>query len=176
MELNIWSRTILESYHHMERVVKSIDKTFMNICLSSRCSSWYDSVINSTLSIADKLTCLSERKILLINTKVLMDKVLSTMDKNLSKILILRFVKKYTNEDISKMYNVCTRTITRKCQKGLEEFTRHILVNGYTSHRIQILYGKERWLMDLYRANINEEIALSNRKEKGYKKLKLVKV
>ena len=175
MELNIWSKTILRSYRNLARVVKSIDKTFMNICMSSRCSSWYDSVINSTLSITDKLLTLSERKILLINTKVIIDEVLSNMDKDLAKILILRYIKRYTNEKIASIYNVCIRTISRKCTKAIENFTSQLKKRGYTPHRIEVLYGKERWLMDIYRQTLNEEINLDARYE-TCKNLKLIKI
>lgn len=175
MELNIWSKTLLKSYRNLARVVKSIDKTFMGICMSSRCSSWYDSVINSTLAVTDKLLTLSERKILLINTKVMIDEVLSNIDKDLAKILILRYIKRYSNEKIASIFKVCGKSISRRCRKGLELFALELKKRGYNSHRIEVLYGKERWLMDIYRQNLNEELKLDERRV-VCKNLKLIKI
>lgn len=175
MELNIWSKSILKAYRNLSRVVKSIDKTFMNICISSRCSSWYDSVINSTLAVTDKLLTLSERKILLINTKVIIDEVLSNMDKDLAKLLILRYIKHYNNEKIASMYRVCVKTITRKFDKAIDNFAVQLKKRGYNSHRIKVLYEKERWLMDIYRQTMNEEIKLDERFG-ACSKLKLIEI
>jgi len=163
MELNIWSKSILKAYRNLSRVVKSIDKSFMNICMSSRCSSWYDSVINSTLAVTDRLLTLSERKILLINTKVIIDEVLSNMDKDLAKLLILRYIKRYTNDKIASINKVCVKTIIRRLDRAVENFAINLRKRGYTSHRIEVLYGKERWLMDIYKQTLNDEIKLYER-------------
>ena len=176
MELNIWSKTLLKSYRNLERVVKSIDKSFMNICLSSRCSSWYDSVINSTMSITERLLVLSERKILLINTKVMINEILQSMDKNLAKILILKYIKKYNNDKLSKMLNVSIRTINRRIVKAIDSFTLKLNRRGYTDERVKVLYGKELWLMDMYRRTLHDEMSLDARYEKIYKTFKLIEI
>ena len=148
MQQNNWTRTLLKSYTYLDRLVGSIDKTFTKACYSSF---YYNSAsCNSTLSLSNRLIDLNERKVLLINTKLLVDKLLKNIGKEGAKLLTLKYIDGIKSEDIANLLKCSKRTVTRKltsyCKKA-EEFLNKI---GFDSKKLLKMYSSEQWLLDIY--------------------------
>ena len=71
MNTNIWAKTILSSYRYLERIAGAIDKMVESSGINSRDMSGVAFSNNNILSLAEKMIDLSERKVKLINLKVL---------------------------------------------------------------------------------------------------------
>jgi DNA-directed RNA polymerase specialized sigma24 family protein len=101
MELKIWCKTFLNAYRCLEKITQAIDKIVLTTGLNSN----YD-----TKSSANKIIELTERKITLINLKLLIEKTLNQLDTKDAKLLLLKYVDKVKSEDIAKVFNISNRT------------------------------------------------------------------
>lgn len=140
MNMEIWCKSFLSIYNIIPNLVKSIDKL---IYIKSVASSGFSfsSTIN-TYTQLDKIATLTQKKVNLINLKLLCDEVLTEMDKNDSKLIILRYIDNIPCEQATKLLNLTTRTYYRKLQKALKNFKlrlhskilkSNVLYNNFTN-------------------------------------------
>ena len=71
MKENCWSKTLLGVYNYLETIAGAIDKITMKTALNSFQFSKNNYEKNNVYNISNKLIDLSERKITLINLKIL---------------------------------------------------------------------------------------------------------
>ena len=150
MGLKTWSKTLLESYIHLKYFAKTVDKLILRLSLNSNITSSTDLLIYNTYVLTDKLISLCERKKVICNTKVLVDEILLDLPIEYSKILILKYIDKLSNLEISKIYNVNVRTIFRKLQIATDKFANRLLVKGYNNENLLKIYNSERWMHTIY--------------------------
>ena len=91
MNISIWCRSFLAIYNLIPTIVKSIDKIVLVRGINSSATSFCETT-KSTIGEVESLIDLSQKKINLINLKILADETLIEMDKKLSKVLILKYV------------------------------------------------------------------------------------
>lgn len=148
MQQNNWTRTLLKSYTYLDRLVNGIDKTFKKVCYSSF---YYNAAsYNSTLSLSNKLIDLNQRKILLINTKLLVDKMLKNIGQEGAKLLTLKFIDGLRNDEIAKLENCSKRTITRRIAIFSEKAKRFLEKLGFDDKKLMKMYSSEQWIMDIF--------------------------
>ena len=106
MKENIWAKTILGAYRHLEAVADAIDKIILKTALNS-----YHFSLNSNdvYQTSNKLIELGERKVTLINLKVLVEETLSKLEQKDADILICRYIENMKFKDISKLLNMPIR-------------------------------------------------------------------
>ena len=148
---NIWAKTILKSYRYLERIADAIDKMIEQRGLYSMNMNSSNYYYNNILSVSDKLIELSERKIKLINLKILTEKGLLNCGRTYANLLIAKYINGKRNEEIMEMYNLPTRTFYRKVMKAEERFEMALEGLGYDNKNLTKLLEKEMWLMELKR-------------------------
>ena len=97
----VWSKTILTVYRYLERVSNAIDKIVRRSGLSSGNIYGQNYLRNNVLSISQKMIDLSERKVTLINLKVLTDEIFTKMKKEDACLLIERYIDGKKVKDIA---------------------------------------------------------------------------
>ncbi len=148
MKQNNWIRTLLKSYNYLERIVRGIDKTVKKISYNS----FYYNSANyvSTYALSNKLIDLNERKVLLINTKILVDKMLKYIGNKGAKYLTLRFVDGLKNEEIAISQKKSIRTVSRNVHNYLLKAQEFLLKQGFDSQKLFKLFREEQWVLDIY--------------------------
>ena len=144
MEENFWTKTILEAYRHLETVADAIDKIVMKTALNSR-HFLVDG--ESVFETSNKLIALSERKVTLINLKILTENVLSALSVDEADILICRYVENMKFKDIAEEKGVQIRTVFRRLDRAEAGFANKLLALGYTNDRLKKMLKNEKWIM-----------------------------
>lgn len=157
MKKNLWAKTILSVYNYLDRVSEAIDK----LVKENACNSFYftgtNQSKNGVMQVSDRIIALSERKVKLINLRVLADKALIECDKGCAQILIERYMDSDTAEEIAKRHNLNIRTYFRHLVSAEEQFCSIMAKNGFNSEKLEKYLGEERWIMEVYEKYLAQE-------------------
>lgn len=108
-----WVKTILNVYRYLETVSGAIDKIVMSRATNSFYTNRDNMAFNNVMKISEDILQLTERKIKLINLKVITEKALLDIKQSLAKILVLNFVEKRTCYECAQILGVSVRTYFR---------------------------------------------------------------
>ena len=146
---NIWAKTILTSYRYLERLADAIDSMVESRGLYSRVMSGVSYSTNNIYNLADKLIELSERKVKLINIKVLTEKTLEKCGENSAKLLISRYIDEKKNAEIAEFYQLSLRTYFRRLSDAERRFEEVMAINGFGDEKLEKYLSGERWIMEI---------------------------
>lgn len=110
-------RTVFVAYDTIDKVLKALDKQVLNESLSS--VSTYGP--EDTLRLADSVLEKVYRKRKLCVLKYLTEQSLKNIKKENAKILALKFLSNFSEEEICDMLKISTRTMHRKMQDGFRQ-------------------------------------------------------
>lgn len=148
----IWTKTILSVYRYLERICGAIDKIVMQSALNSTNILGQNYHYNNVYSITQRLIDLSERKVTLINLKILTENVLKKVGKDNARILIQRYVDGLKSKEIAENFGVSTRTVFRKLEVAEQTFSRKLQIMGYDANRLKDFLKDEKWINNAYMA------------------------
>lgn len=147
MKENIWSKTLLGVYRHLEAVADAIDK----ITLKTALNSYHFSMSNNDiLKTSNRLIDLGERKVTLINLKVLIEDILSSMQEKDADILICRYIENIKFKDIALEKNIGLRTVFRRVERAEDMFSKKLEARGYSDLKLRNMLKNEKWIMNYY--------------------------
>ncbi len=149
MNSNIWSKTILSIYPYLSKIADTIDRVVERRALNSFYVSSVDYGKNDTLSVVNKLIELSERKVVLINLKVLVDKCLRSIDRTMARVLIAKYISKKKGKDITEFLGIPERTFYRKIKEGETAFYEALEKEGYDEKKLEVFLKDEEWIFDV---------------------------
>ena len=178
MNLKSWTKTIFMVYRHLPKIINSIDKVFSARALNGGIMSGSACAYNDVYNLTYNLINLSERKKALINLKILADYAIKGIDKNLAKIIILRYMDGYSIKDLANHFNISERTTYRRIDEALRQASFVLNQNGYNQDKIEDSLKKEKWLFDLCSENCKDDVVTLddcylNKIINNYKKLSL---
>jgi len=151
MKGKIWVKSMFQAYNYINRVVHSIDKQVVDRGVSSHLS--YD--CGQTLKTAEMIMELIERKRHLNCVKNLVDECLHFISLKSSKILVLRFFDKQTEEEVGQLIGVSRRTVQRMLDKAYGECYLYFVKQGYSDELLNKYLENESWLIDIYNNNVD---------------------
>lgn len=154
MKLKVWSKTLLNIYSCLFRLTREIDKIILSYALKS---GFYNGICK-TYNDIEKMIELTDRKVTLINLKVLIEKSLVSLDKTSCKILTLKYIDKVSNETIYKVLNIKRRTFYRKYIQALSSFGNQLLINGFDINNVNAFVKDETWILDIFNNFLDKEI------------------
>lgn len=161
MELKVWSKTLLNIYGCLEKLTNAIDKLVFEFGMNSARNYGFSCTFND----AQKIIELTDRKVKLINIKVLINKVLSSMDETSCKILTLKFIDKMSIDTIIKVLNLKRRTFYRKINNALASFANLLMVNGFNKENLFDFVQGETWIVDVYEEMLKKELSLQSEED-----------
>lgn len=147
--MKIWSKTILNIYRYLERVSNAIDKIVMSRATNSFYTSSSNMAFNGVWNVSQDIINLTNRKVNLINLKLIIEKALSCIDENLAKVLIMNFVEKRTCYECAEILNVSIRTYFRKLNKALTSFSMALSRNKYDETYFDNMLESENWILEI---------------------------
>ena len=156
------ARTILTVYTHLERVADSID----NMIEANAVGSFYVSSSTfqkfGTCAVADKIIELSQRKVTLINLKVLTEDTLARCKKQNAELLIQKYFEKNSSNCIAENMHLAMRTYFRKLNSAVSDFASNLERQGFNENKLIEMLQNENWIMRVYEQNKKgQEIELS---------------
>ncbi|MBP3581645.1 MAG: DUF1492 domain-containing protein [Clostridia bacterium] len=144
MEDKVWSKTLLSSYSCLEPLSNAVD----GMVLSSGLHSAYG--FNTTMKSACAILNLISRKKLLINIKVLVERVLDKLQVDYARLLVLKYFDKAKVNDILTIMGLSRRTYFRKINSAIESFSIGLQKEGFSSNIIKNMVKDEMWINELY--------------------------
>ena len=160
----LWTKTILSVYRYLERISNAIDKIVKRSAFASGYLSQQNYYYNNVLSVSQKIIDLSQRKITLINLKVLIEDVLKTISKKDAQILIERYIDGDKCKQIAQKYNLSIRTIFRRIESAEIAFAKTLKIKGYCESKLTNFLKDEKWITNVYcrLSQKEEDFCLSN--------------
>lgn len=160
----VWTKTLLSVYRYLERIAGAIDKIVRKSALASCDISGKNFYYNNVFSISQKIIDLSQRKVTIINLKVLIEDVLKTMREKDAQILIERYFDSTKCKDIALSKGLSMRTVFRRLESAEQSFTNVLRSKGYCQSKLNTFLKDENWIKNTYLkiAQKDEDLCLSN--------------
>lgn len=155
MKFNVCAKTILMVQRYLERICDAIDRLVERKALNSFYVGLHGNNDNGILSVADYIINLSERKIKLINLKLLTDLALENCPILSAQILIERYMDNEKSADIAKRHNLAERTYFRRLTVALEDFSNILAKLGFSEAKLLDYISTEKWIMEVYNRIFN---------------------
>ena len=139
-----WAKTLLTTNSYLDAICGAIDKMVASSCVESA------SFGADTISIANKVIALSERKKFFVNTRVLINNVLNNIPKQSAKILTLRYVDHMKSDLICNLLNMPQRTYFRKISKAICDFAFELKKLGFDEEKLFLMFKNELWILEIF--------------------------
>ncbi|MGI5842171.1 MAG: hypothetical protein ACOX6H_02630 [Christensenellales bacterium] len=126
----VWAKTLLSVYRYLDRVADAIDKIVFSRAINSFYTSGSNLAFNSVESVTDDILNLTERKVNLINLKLIIKECLENTKPDLTPYLIANLIEGKTCFECVSIFNVSLRTYFRKINLALESFIKTLIRKG----------------------------------------------
>ena len=148
MNIQIWCKSFLSIYNILPMLVGSIDKI---IYLKSVNSSNYNfESLMGTENQIKNIVNLTQKKINLINLKVLTDQTLVEMSEEKSKLIVLRFIDNVECKTAIKVLGLSRRTYFRRLNEALKEFEHVFYTKLIKNKTLHNELKNEEFLEDIF--------------------------
>ena len=161
---NVWAKTTLSAYPYLIKIADAIDRVVERRAMNSFYVSGSDFSRNNVYDLANQLLGLSDRKVVLINLKILVENTLKKCDKFFAKLLIAKYISRKKSAEICELLNVAQRTYFRKIKEAEKQFEVCLRAQGYDQQKLLEFLGEEEWIMDIkeqYENSRKEEVELT---------------
>ncbi len=122
MNIKTWCKSFLSIYHIIPTLTASIDKLVYLKSVNSSNFHNYNKI--DTLSQVEAIASLTQRKVNLINLKVLTDETLLEMDANKRKMIVIRYIDNVECKKAIELSGYTRRSYFRALRKAMEEFEK----------------------------------------------------
>ncbi len=159
MNSNVWAKTILSVYPYLEKLASAIDRIIERRALNSFYVSSTDVYKNNVYDVANNIIELGERKVVLINLKVLTEDILKACDRLQAKLLISKYISRKSTKEICEMFSLSSRSFFRKIIDAEIAFEKELRIKGYNHERLKNFLKDETWIFsvkDEYETSKNE--------------------
>ena len=141
MKEGLLADALLCSYKDLVHLAEAIDCKVINLARNR------DYLNSSTIEVSEKIISLIEKKILICNTKVLVDNVLKALDRNEARLLILKYIDNLSNEKLAYIFKINVRTVYRKLEKAKESFYEMLIKKKFNEETLKAIYKNQYWFM-----------------------------
>jgi len=145
-----WAKTLLTIYKYLERITGAIDKIILQSAINSSNICGQNYYYNNIHAISDKIINLSERKVLLINLKVLVDEILQSLPEKESVLLIGKFVEGFKCKEMVIQYDVSLRNMFRKIDGAVKMFSNKLNKMGFNDSKLSKMLKDEGWILNCH--------------------------
>lgn len=154
----LWAKTLLSVYDNLDDLAERLDSLIYQIGIDQKYPR-----IHADWDVYEKIINLSEKKVTIINLKILIDSTLNLMTEKSVQIAEDICIHRMKVAEWAFINKTALRTAFRRVDKALREFTSILVARGYTEERLNDWLAREDWLfIQKDRANtaiINRSIA-----------------
>ncbi len=148
MEISKWAKTILTVYTLLERIANAIDKMVLTRAANSVFIAGADFSFNNVWSVSNSIINLTQRKVCLINLKLITEQALKLTNKNYARILISNYIDRRKCYETAELLQISLRSYFRKMPLALHNFECSLIKLGYNAEFFQKMLHNENWIMD----------------------------
>ena len=153
----IWPKTILSAYRYLERICDAIDRLVESKALNSFYMGGTNFSNNNISVVADKLIELGQRKVTLINLKIVCEMALQKCKDKHSEILIEKYVDCEKAKDIAQRHDMTMRTYFRRLSSADIEFSANLNMMGYSDKKLAEDLAGEQWICEIYKRYFSKQ-------------------
>ncbi len=150
MKLNLCAKTILMVYRYLDRIADAIDRLVERRALNSFYMSGFGCKDNNISNVAQYIIDLSDRKVKLINLKVLTEMALENCPILHSQILIEKYMDNDKTLVIASRHNLSERTYFRRLNQALSNFSTTLEKLGFSENKLLEYISSEKWIIEVY--------------------------
>ncbi len=154
-KMKAWSKTLLSVYRYLESITGAIDNLIVKKGVNSMF--YTDKRGLTTYDCANDIIELTDRKINLINLKVLVEDGLNKLPFEQKRVLMLFYVDGLKTTEVTKLMGCVERTFFRKKDEAIVAFGKNLKCMGFDEIRLSQMFGKEKWLSNLLVKNQQHE-------------------
>ena len=161
----IWAKTLLSVYRYFQRIAGALDKVILQSGMNCTSVCLQNFFQNNAFAVSNKIIELSQRKVTIINLKILTEDVLSEINQQDAQILIEKFVEGKKAKALAENFDISLRTIFRKIDCALGSFASRMTAKGFSHAKLCKMCEKEAWINSVFERFANkeaEEFQLSN--------------
>ena len=148
MNSNVWAKTTLFSYPYLVKLADSIDRMIEKKALYSFHVTSSNFASNNIYDLAQKIIDLTQRKITLINLKVLIENALKKCPREQAKLLIAKYISKKKSGEICQMFDLPSRTYFRRVFDAEVRFEKELCRLGYPPSKLCDFLKDESWIIN----------------------------
>ncbi len=168
----LWGKTLISLYRHFGVMANSIDNLIKQIGISS---AFRHSIYNSTIIDSNKILELTERKIKIINLKVIVEKALNKLSDKDLKVLTLFYIDGVNYKKIEFLLGINERSFFRRKELALARFSCILADLGFDSSRLNEYLHNEKWIMNTYFQVVNSTASKLESLKKSKDQYRLLK-
>lgn len=146
----VWAKTLLGVYRYLERIAGAIDKIVEKTGLGSANICGQNYFYNNIFAVSQKMIDLSERKVTLINLKILVEETLKKIPAEDAEILIEKFFDGVKIRELVERHDISMRTAFRKLEGATKSFASVLVAKGFDDERLKDMLKNEHWIMQVY--------------------------
>lgn len=150
MNLQNLSKTLFTIYRHLEKLANALDKLIEVKAMNCMSPSSVDIFDYTSLTVADKIIKLSNKKVGLINLKIIANKLLQSIDKKYARLLIARYIDNQKLSDIAKSMFISERTAVRWLQSAFVQCEKFFKTYEYYLVKVEDVFNYQPWIKDIY--------------------------
>lgn len=150
MKANLCAKTILMVYRYLDRIADAIDRLVERRALNSYYMMGTGCKDNNISNVAQYIIDLSDRKIKLINLKVLTEMALENCPILHSQILVEKYMDNDKTSVIASRHNLSERTYFRRLNQALSNFSLILDKLGFAENKLLDYISSEKWIMEVY--------------------------
>jgi len=163
MELNTGVKTLFSIYRVLDKLAGSIDKMVKMKAFGCMVTRMENLAFNGTLKVSEDINNLTNKKINLINLKIITTNILKNIDKDFARLIIMKYIENKKYLEISETLHISTRTAIRWHNAGIKQSVYQLKKMSLPMEKIENIFQKEKWILSVY-SNLATEMRAENRK------------
>jgi len=164
MKNQLWTKTVLDGYMYINRIIPTIDKQVMALSLTSY--NVQEGGGDATFRLMEDVIELIERKRKLLRLKLAVEEALRSIPKDYACVLVRRYIDKVSLKEIAKEKDKTYGVMRRIYREALSECYSKLCELGYNTSELQKEYGDENWLVGIYSQKLAKSASAKSAPEK----------
>lgn len=174
--MDVYTKTLLSSYRYLERMANAIDKIVYSRAINSFYVSGNNLSFNSVEKVSEDILALTDRKVNLINLKLIIDQAFKKVSGKSASLLICVFIENKNCYESCDALQISLRTFFRRQNQAVESFSKALLQLGYNSNKFEKMLKNENWIKEIKSKFLKNEDSKYKDKSLNTKKDKCLKV
>ncbi len=142
------ARTVLNIYSNLENICNKIDKEVNQSTriLAEASNAYFGTLLKTFDSISDVIY----RKSMLVNLKIYLEQALNKLPCELSAILYLKYMDRFSIKQISVVTENSFKNTERKLMLATKKFSNYLIDVGLTDEKFASVLTSESWIRKIY--------------------------
>lgn len=157
MNLNIWAKTFFSIYRCLDRLATAADRYVKVNAYKSFGTTLNNISATRTEKLSDNIIKLMNKKITLINIKILTEQMLMALPKNQARLVIMKYIDNKSLEERAELFKTSVRTVMRWDNAIIEACASFLQENGYDGVKLVSILGNEKWILKVAEKIVREE-------------------